>query len=148
VSENGSAREIQQRMTDIRAGGREQMNAIIENSRELTSWRFYVKQYPWVCLGATAAVGYLLVPRRLELVSPDEKALERLAKKNRLVVESNPQPRPKRGLLSGATSFLASLLIREATTLVRRELGARAAEYSHGSGATGNGRGRSHHGDS
>src|SRR5204862_1593242 len=28
-----------------------------------TDWRHYVRKYPWLCLGATAAAGYLLVPR-------------------------------------------------------------------------------------
>lgn len=141
MNDDTSPVAIQQRMAEIRAEGRDQASAVIEHSRQLTDWRYYVKRYPWACLGIAAAVGFLVVPRRLELVTPDAKTLEKLAKRNKLVVEANPEPRQRGGVLSASAGFLTHLLLREAVAFVGRELGARVTNQGNSSGGSGNGSG-------
>ena len=133
---------IQQRMAAIRSEGREQAEVLVENSRQLTDWRYYVKRYPWACVGIMAAVGYLIVPRRVDVMSPDAKTLERLAKKNRLVVEANPRPTPRGGPLTTAARFLTNLLMREAIGFAAREISARTTKRETDDATTSsNGRG-------
>ena len=43
----------------------EHADEAVEKARTKFDWRHYVASHPWVSLGTAAAVGYLLVPRRL-----------------------------------------------------------------------------------
>ena len=56
---------IRQRMEEVRCDLDEDVQEIVEGARDMGEWRSYVRTYPWVCLGAALAVGYLIVPRRL-----------------------------------------------------------------------------------
>ena len=55
---------IRQRMEEVRCDLDQDVQEIVEGARDLRDWRSYVRTYPWVCVGAALAVGYLLVPRR------------------------------------------------------------------------------------
>jgi hypothetical protein len=55
---------LQSQMRQVRASLREDVKVILENARDMTDWQYYVKRYPWACLGAAAALGFLIVPSR------------------------------------------------------------------------------------
>ena len=61
---------IQRQMSEIRGEMRHDMNTLVKNARTLSDWRYYVRNYPWACLGAAAFVGYLLVPPRIAVAAP------------------------------------------------------------------------------
>ena len=63
------------------------VDEIRESAQTLADWHYYVKNYPWACVGVAAALGYLVVPRKLTIERPDPKSLEKLARNNHLVVE-------------------------------------------------------------
>ena len=57
----------------------------------------YVRAYPWLCVGAAVAAGYLIVPQRSVVIQPDAEALIELARKHKLVVKTEePTPKKKR----------------------------------------------------
>ena len=118
-----SAEAIRRQMRQVRRELGVDMDEIVESTRELTDWRAYVKRYPWFCLGAAAAVGFLIVPKSVELVSPDADALLELAKNNKLVVKTNPQPQARSGLVTTAISFLASAALRSAIAHAGQQFG-------------------------
>lgn len=96
-------------------------------------------------LGAAAAIGYLVVPRRIPVIAPDAKMLEKLARKHRVVLETNPKPRPK-GVVGGVFNFLSHFLLREGMGLLKQQLAAARHDPYTGDG---NGRGHTagqHHG--
>jgi len=49
----GIRRDIDQDLEDVSA-----------SARNLVDWKHYVNAYPWLCLGAAAALGFLVVPKR------------------------------------------------------------------------------------
>jgi hypothetical protein len=57
------ADEIQLKMRQIRCHLGTDVRNLVRQARESTDWRHYVRRYQWFCLAATAAAGYLLVPR-------------------------------------------------------------------------------------
>lgn len=106
--------DICRRMNDVRCSLGDDVEEMVESARTLADWRHYVKMYPWVCLAGAAAVGFLVVPKRVEIISPSADALEQLAKRNKLVVKSNPQPQAKSGIGGALIGMLANAAVRGA----------------------------------
>lgn len=70
MSETTDVADIQRQMSEIRGEMRHDMQTLVTNARTLSDWRYYVRNYPWACLGAAAFVGYLLVPPRIAVAAP------------------------------------------------------------------------------
>ena len=66
---------IRQRMEEVRCDLDEDVQEIVEGARDMGDWRSYVRTYPWICLGAALAVGYLIVPGRTWGTQPDARHL-------------------------------------------------------------------------
>ena len=56
--------EIRERMAMIRQRIDEQSDEVAAQVNALSDWRSYVRRYPWISVGAAAALGYVLVPSR------------------------------------------------------------------------------------
>ena len=70
---------ILRRMEEVRCDVDEDVQEIVEGARDMGDWRHYVKNYPWVCLGAALAAGYLIVPRRSVGMQPHPGSADPLA---------------------------------------------------------------------
>lgn len=115
--------DISRQMEDVRSDLGDDVEELVESARTLTDWRHYVKQFPWACVGGAMALGFFIVPKRIELISPDADALEQLAKRNKLVVKSNPKPQAKSGVSGALFTFLATSLGRGAMAYVGHNIG-------------------------
>jgi hypothetical protein len=123
VSNSKEAAEIQRQMIEVRSGLRHEAQGIYENARVLTDWKHYVRTYPWACVGVAAAVGFLVVPRRLDLITPDAATLTRLAEQNRLVVTPNPEAHVRDGLAGRLLSMIAGAAVRGAIGFAAQQAG-------------------------
>lgn len=110
-------------MQAIRYGLRPEVDEIVESARTLMTWQHYVKHYPWASLGVAAAVGYLAVPRKLKISSPDVETLKQLARENRLVVESKPKSQAKPGLIASALTLAGGAVMRAALAYAGQQAG-------------------------
>lgn len=111
---------IRQRMEEVRCDLDEDVQEIVEGTRDMRQWRTYVRSYPWVCLGAALAVGYLIVPRVLR-VKPDARMVAELAKQSRQLATSKLSPQGKtRGVL---LAFAGNLMMRGVSSLVAQQAG-------------------------
>lgn len=108
------AEQIRRSMAFIRRELDEDVAEVEQSARTLLNWKFYLQNYPWASVAVAAAVGYLVVPRKLEIHSPDPKTLEKLAKKRHLVVEQKPKAEAKGGLIGTAFSFISGLVLKTA----------------------------------
>jgi hypothetical protein len=118
-----SADAIQGQMAKIRSDLHADVRGIVENARVITDWKYYVRRYPWASVAGAAALGYLVVPRRLELLRPDPATLAELAKTNRLVVNPQPDPKPRGGAMTSLFTFLANTLVRTAVGYMGQNAG-------------------------
>jgi hypothetical protein len=121
VSTTPAADEIQRQMRDLRADLREEVQEIVENARVMTDWHHYVRSYPWLCLGAAAAVGYLLVPARVEVVRPDTKMLADLVRHHQVAVKTEVKP-PSAGLLGGLVNMVAGMALQGALAIASHQV--------------------------
>ena len=107
-----TADEIRHRMTQIRGELDEELSGILANAKRLASWRFYLHRFPKTSLAVAACLGYLVIPRRKEIVAPDAEALEKLSKKYKLVVEKEPKVLKQGSLARPVVKFALSTLLR------------------------------------
>ena len=64
MNDRPAADAVRTRMQQIRREIDLDLEEVVANARNMVDWKHYVKTYPWVCLGASAALGFLMVPRR------------------------------------------------------------------------------------
>ena len=107
------AESVQARMQQIRCEIDGDMEDMAASVRSMIDWKHYVKTYPWVCLSAAAALGFLIVPKRSRAIRPDLATLTELARTGLLVV--NPAPTATRGLVDALLATVANIAVRKAT---------------------------------
>lgn len=119
---NSTADELQKQMRAVRSEMGEDVQEIVANARVLSHWQYYVRTYPWVCVGAAAAIGYLLVPQKMHIVRPDAQALAELAKQHRLVVDTQAKPKSSVDPLGRLMNVAAGFAMQSAMALASRQV--------------------------
>ena len=128
MSNTASAEEIREQMAQVRRELNINYGGVVENARDMADWRYYVRNYPWATLGAAVAIGYLVVPNRVQMIAPDASELLKLARKQKLVVEPKPQAEPKSTVGGQVFNMLASMLTRGLITYAGQKLGKTAGK--------------------
>lgn len=118
-----TADAIRNRMKHLRRELRDNVQDVVESARTMTDWRVYVRANPWFFAGAAAAAGYLMVPKKVEIVRPDPQTLLKLAKKEKLVVEPKQRPQRRAGLSTLLFDMAANAIMRGAIAYVGQQLG-------------------------
>jgi hypothetical protein len=119
---------IRQRMEEVRCELDEDVQEIVEGARSVGDWRSNVRTYPWVCLGAAAAVGYLIVPRHPRGLQSETQTLAELANQSRLPATLPlPPPGGTRNMLLG---LVGNLIMRGITAYVEQQAGKLFAQQS------------------
>ncbi|MHB8903468.1 MAG: hypothetical protein ACYC6Y_32285 [Thermoguttaceae bacterium] len=144
---NETAESIQRRMEALRCRLDEDVDEVVDTARQYADWRFYVRSYPWACAALALGLGYMVVPRRVEVSSPDVGTLLELAKRNKLVVEAQPAPQVRNRAANQLFGYLMGAAARAAAAYLGQKVGgisglaAGLADRSHfGSGAARTGR--------
>jgi hypothetical protein len=112
---------IRGRMRHLRSDIDRDMENTAATARDMLDWKHYVKTYPWVCLGAAAALGFLIVPKRPAAMSPDLATLTELARTGQLIVE--PAPVTMRGLGGVLLASVANIAVRQAAAYLGQAVG-------------------------
>lgn len=112
---------IRQRMEEVRCDLDQDIQGIVERSRDMLDWRSCVRTYPWVCAGAALAIGYLIVPRHRVALQPDAEAVAELAKQSRLDATWR---RPTKASTSGlALAFVGNVVLRGMASYIGQQAG-------------------------
>ena len=104
--------EIQRRMAQIRRELHEEVREAVKGAQSLTDWRSQVRNHPWLALGAAAAVGYLIVPRR-QRPAPAIVAVPRAAAVPPAIAAA-ARKKKRWGLIGSAFGLLAPIAVRAA----------------------------------
>lgn len=123
MSYTRDAEEIQRRMARIRRDLNTGVGDIVHSARVMSRWQYYVQNYPWVCVAAAVALGYLVVPSRVEVIRPDPEVLAKLVQEQRLRVRTEGEPRARGGLLASLATVAASMLVRNLASYAGQRMG-------------------------
>lgn len=122
VSTTPAADEIERQMRALRSELREDVHEIVENARVMADWQYYVRTYPWLCLGAAAALGFVLVPSRVHVVKPDAAALAELVRQHQVNVKAEVKPEPSPGLLGRLVNMAAGMALNGAMAVATHQM--------------------------
>lgn len=129
--------EIQRRMAQVRHELHEDVREAVKGAQSLTDWRSQVRNHPWLALGAAAALGYLLVPKRrvepaptIVTVGPHPSAVPTAA-----AVAEEPRKRKRWGLIGSAVGLLGPVAVRAAQNYAIQYLEQWLAAQPPGGGA-------------
>jgi hypothetical protein len=98
------------------------IQGVAAQARELTDWRSYVRKSPLVGIAVAAAVGYVAVPRKLNVETVDPATVAELARQNRIVVESKPRAAAQAGLGTTMFRLVSGVLLRTAVSLATQKV--------------------------
>ena len=123
VSQNSPA-ALQWQMQNIRGSLSEHADEAVKKARREFDWRHYVAKHPWMSLGAAAAVGFFLVPRRACCKAGNPEAVNRRRRPGRTSGAALALCRHRGGVLSAVTATIApqGSDVREALLAVRQLL--------------------------
>jgi len=118
------ADEVQRQMREIRAELRDDVQELVVSANKMADWTQYVTAYPWLCVGAALAAGYLIVPQRAVVMRPDAEAMVELAKKHKLFVNTTDGKLPRRrgGLFGDLLGMAAATLLQGGLKIVTTQL--------------------------
>ncbi|WP_404305405.1 hypothetical protein [Neorhodopirellula lusitana] len=104
---------IRDRMQAIRNELPYDADAARARVQELTDWKYHMRKHPWPLLAAAAVAGYLLVPSKQPV---------RVTHDSDRPSSQPPADAPKKSMLGGVVGALATLAIKQGTTIATRKL--------------------------
>lgn len=123
MNRSAAADEIRREMSQLRGQLGSDVDGLAGHARQLVNWRHYVRAFPWGAVAAAAAVGYAIVPRRLEVIRPDAETLRQLAEEERLVVEPKSSRNKRSGTLASLARMTGHMLFRAGLAYAGQQVG-------------------------
>ncbi len=115
--------DIRRRMSEIRQVLANDASHLAVSARRQADWRYYVTRHPWLCAGAAAVFGYLLVPAGAKKILIDAAALASMGRRGAPI--ELQRERSGKGLIAGT---VLPILVRIASAkglAIVKELAAR-----------------------
>lgn len=133
MSNDDRAKEIRDEMEELRRDLDLSVDEASATARQWSDWRYVVKRYPWATAGVVAAIGFLIVPSRPRIISPDAETLIQLAKKHKLVLGEEPK-KPTASLTGKVAALVLAAAGRTAMAYMTEQVKNAAASGKAGLG--------------
>jgi hypothetical protein len=99
VTPEDNAETIRKRMAELRRELAIDVRCVGRSARAMAKPSFYVRRFPWATLAVASTVGYLLVPKKRQVVHPDPKMLAELVRKNQIQIDTSKASKESKGML-------------------------------------------------
>jgi hypothetical protein len=138
VSPEDPAESICRRMAELRRELVHDMQDVSRSAKAMASPSFYIRKFPWATMAIAAGVGYLLIPKKKQVIQPDMEALAELVRKNQVHINASKAAADSRGMvktlavmgLSWAAKTGMNYVIQQITTAVPKAKEPNAAPSS------------------
>lgn len=121
-----SVDKICKRMAELRRELVYDMQDVSRSAKAMTSPAFYIRKFPWATLLVAAGLGYLLIPKKKQVVQPDMKALAELVRKNQ--VKINTSKASEESMMKTAGVMALSWAAKAGMNYLVQQMTARAAQ--------------------
>jgi hypothetical protein len=98
VDPNESVDSIRKRMGELRRDLLIDVQEVSRSAKAMASPGYFVRRFPWATMAIAAGVGYLLIPKKKQVVQPDMEALAELVRKNQIRVDTSKAAKESRGM--------------------------------------------------
>jgi len=72
---------------------------VTRSAKAMASPSFYMRKFPWATLAIAAGVGYMLIPKKKQVVHPDMEALAELVRKNQVQINTAKASEESQGMV-------------------------------------------------
>jgi methionyl-tRNA formyltransferase len=98
VDPDESADSIRKRMAELRRDLLIDVQEVSRSAKAMASPGYFVRRFPWATIAIAAGVGYLLIPKKKQVVQPDMEALAELVRKKQVRVDTSKAAKESRGM--------------------------------------------------
>ena len=120
--QSSESEQLRRQMVRIRNELSEDVSEVVEHAKALTDWQQFVRRHPWLCVGAAAAVGYLVVPSRLKARSPASAMTAPPAMSQGATPRSPVATTKQASVVNPLISAIAGVMIRSAVAVAADRL--------------------------
>jgi hypothetical protein len=93
------AEQIRKRMAELRRELVCDVQDVTRSAKAMASPAFYIRKFPWATLAVAAGVGYMLIPKKKQVVQPDMDTLAELVRKNQVSINTSKASQESQGML-------------------------------------------------
>jgi hypothetical protein len=94
-----SAEQIRKRMAELRRELVCDVQDVTRSAKAMASPSYYVRKFPWATLAVAAGVGYMLIPKKKQVVHSDMDTLAELVRKNQVSINTSKASEESQGML-------------------------------------------------
>lgn len=94
-----SAEDICNRMAELRRELVCDVQDVTRSAKAMASPSFYIRKFPWATLAVAAGVGYMLIPKKKQVVQPDAETLAELVRKHQVNINTGKASEESQGML-------------------------------------------------
>jgi hypothetical protein len=113
--------QVREEMRQIRSQLDEEVETFVQSTRVLFDWHSYLRRAPWLCVGAAALAGYLIVPSKPKVVSPTPQQLADLAKHSRVTIPEGGVQAKAKSLGRELAGVALGLLVRAGMSVATQQ---------------------------
>jgi hypothetical protein len=99
MSTDDDAEAMRRRMAELRRELTFDVRDVGRSARAMANPAFYLRKFPWATTAVAALVGYMLVPKKKEVVKPDPEVLAELVRKNQVKLDTSAASKDTQGML-------------------------------------------------
>jgi hypothetical protein len=99
VTPENDADAVRKRMAELRRELTCDVRDVRTSARAMANPSFYIRKFPWATIAIAAAVGYLLVPKKKQVVQPDTEALAEMIRKHQVKLDTSQVSAESKGML-------------------------------------------------
>ena len=125
------AESIRRRMAELRRELTCDVRDVGRSARAMTNASFYIRKFPWATLAVAAGVGYMLIPKKKQVIYPDPNTLAELVRKNQVRLDTSKAAQESHGMLKTLVVMGLSWAARTGLNYIGRRLTTAAANKSN-----------------
>jgi hypothetical protein len=91
--------DICKRMAFLRRELTHDVEDVTRSAKAMASPSFYIRKFPWATLAIAAGVGYMLIPKKKQVIKPDMEALAELIRKNQMNINPAKAAEESQGMV-------------------------------------------------